>query len=219
MDAPTPAGLSTARQVSLVHVHGLYHRSVSNHPMPSRRRFNTLPFSATGFHASARVWTSPFTRRLVKTSGRIEFVILRTDSSSPVASHPASRRRSYIRLQAGERMPEEDSHLSDHVRFRAHECGGSAPLWFVAERRRWSLSAKVRFTAYGERHKQRHVACRPHHRSATCESGAKPPHLPTAGRLQITTTANGVQPFRTRTEMNSSASFEVRACYGIQRCL
>ena len=135
MDAPTPAGLSTARQVSLVHVHGLYHRSVSNHPMPSRRRFNTLPFSATGFHASARVWTSPFTRRLVKTSGRIEFVILRTDSSSPVASHPASRRRSYIRLQAGERMPEEDSHLSDHVRFRAHECGGSAPLWLVAERR------------------------------------------------------------------------------------
>jgi hypothetical protein len=34
--------------------------------------------------------------------------------------HPASRRRSYIRLQAGERMPGVDSHLSDLVRFQAH---------------------------------------------------------------------------------------------------
>ena len=29
-----------------------------------------------------------------------------------------SRRRSCIRLQAGERIPEEDFHLSDHTRFR-----------------------------------------------------------------------------------------------------
>ena len=145
MDAPTPAGLSAARQVSLVHVHGLYHRSVSNHPMPSHRRFNTLPISAAGFRALARVRTSPFTRRLVKTSGRIEFVILRTDSSSPVASHPASRRRSYIRLQAGERMPEEDSHLSDHVRSQAHECGDPAPLLRrrSRRRRRFGLSRPV----------------------------------------------------------------------------
>jgi hypothetical protein len=32
--------------------------------------------------------------------GRIEFVILRTGRSPPVAPHPASRRRSYVRLQA-----------------------------------------------------------------------------------------------------------------------
>ena len=49
-------------------------------------------------------------------SGRIEFVILRTGRSPPVAFHPASRRRSYSRLQAGERLPGEDFHLSECVR-------------------------------------------------------------------------------------------------------
>jgi len=53
-------------------------------------------------------------------TGRIEFVILRMDRSPPAAPHPASRRRSCIRLQAGERLPEEDFHLSDQVRFQAH---------------------------------------------------------------------------------------------------
>ena len=52
---------------------------------------------------------------------RIEFVILRTDRSPPAAPHHASLRRSCIRLQAGERLPEEDFHLSDHLRFQAHE--------------------------------------------------------------------------------------------------
>ncbi len=37
--------------------------------------------------------------RLVETSRRIEFVILRTDGSLPVALHPASRRRSYLLLR------------------------------------------------------------------------------------------------------------------------
>ena len=46
--------------------------------------------------------------------GRIEFVILRTGRVPPIALHPASRRRSYRRLQAGERMPGEDLHLSGH---------------------------------------------------------------------------------------------------------
>ena len=53
-------------------------------------------------------------------TGRIEFVILRMDRSPPVAPYPASRRRSYSWLQAGERIPEEDSHLSDQTRFQAH---------------------------------------------------------------------------------------------------
>jgi len=63
-------------------------------------------------------------------TGRIEFVILRMDRSPPAAPHPASRRRSCIRLQAGERLPEEDFHLSDHVRFQAHECGSLLPPCF-----------------------------------------------------------------------------------------
>ena len=45
-------------------------------------------------------WASPLSSRLATTTGRIEFVvILRTDRSPPVALHPASRRRSYVRLQ------------------------------------------------------------------------------------------------------------------------
>ena len=42
------------------------------------------------------------------------------DPSPHIASHPASRRRSYVQLQAGERIPEEDFHLSVLVRFQAH---------------------------------------------------------------------------------------------------
>jgi len=64
-------------------------------------------------------------------TGRIEFVILRMDRSPPVAPHPASRRRSYSWLQAGERIPEEDSHLSDQTRFQAHvgtRCRASATV-------------------------------------------------------------------------------------------
>lgn len=53
-------------------------------------------------------------------SGRIEFVILRTDRSPPAAPHPALLRRSCSRLQAGESVPEEDFHLSDPMRFQAH---------------------------------------------------------------------------------------------------
>jgi hypothetical protein len=44
--------------------------------------------------------------------GRIEFVILRMNHSPPAALHPASRRRSCSRLQAGERLPGEDFHPS-----------------------------------------------------------------------------------------------------------
>jgi hypothetical protein len=53
-------------------------------------------------------------------TGRIEFVILRMDRTPPVAPHPALRQRSYSWLQAGERIPEEDFHLSDQTRFQAH---------------------------------------------------------------------------------------------------
>jgi len=45
-------------------------------------------------------------------AGRIEFVSLRMDRSPPAAPHPASRRRSCSRLQAGERIPGGDFHPS-----------------------------------------------------------------------------------------------------------
>jgi len=44
--------------------------------------------------------TSPWNRWLVAAPRRIEFVILRTDTSPRVALHPASRRRSYLRLRS-----------------------------------------------------------------------------------------------------------------------
>jgi hypothetical protein len=40
--------------------------------------------------------------------------------SPSVAPHPASRRRSYSRLQAGVGIPGEDLHLPDQLRLQAH---------------------------------------------------------------------------------------------------
>ena len=59
--------------------------------------------------------------------GRIEFVILRTDRSSPVALHLASRPRSYVRLQAGERLPGRDFHPSVSCTLAGALAGGVSP--------------------------------------------------------------------------------------------
>ena len=64
-------------------------RSASNH----RGCLNTAYHHAS---VSSEFRTSPCMRRLVAALRRIEFVILRTDSSPPVALHLASRRRSYL---------------------------------------------------------------------------------------------------------------------------
>ena len=90
-------------------------------PDRPRRRFLTLPLSATGFryhpyrsglrHSLAGSPVGP------AVSGSLW---LRTSRSPPVALHPASRRRSYSQLLAGECMPEEDSHLSVRTRSQAH---------------------------------------------------------------------------------------------------
>jgi hypothetical protein len=93
--------------------------SVSNHltapvvaltPNPSARRASR----------SSRVRVSSVPSRLTGRPGRIEFVNLRTTRSLPVALHLASRRRSYVQLQAGVGVPEEDSHLSDQTHLQAH---------------------------------------------------------------------------------------------------
>jgi hypothetical protein len=59
------------------------------------------------------------------TSGRLEFVILRTGHSPSIAPHLASRRRSYRWVRAGERMPGEDFHLSVMAPLQAHACRAS----------------------------------------------------------------------------------------------
>lgn len=94
-------------------------------PLSPHGRFPTLPLSALGFFL-AEVWASPYPCRLATNTGRIEFVILRTGSSLPVAPHLVSRRRNNSSLQAGERMPEEDFHLPNQVHFQAHKGTGLA---------------------------------------------------------------------------------------------
>ena len=55
-----------------------------------------------------------------RTTGRIEFVILRTGRSPPVALHPLSQGRSYSRIQGSEPNPGEDLHLANSTRSQAH---------------------------------------------------------------------------------------------------
>src|SRR3990167_5920494 len=71
-------------------------------PIAPYHRFSTLPLSLIGFllpFFSSKVWASPFPSRLTVTIGRIEFVVLRTSFSPPVAPHHTSLCRSYVRLQ------------------------------------------------------------------------------------------------------------------------
>ena len=63
---------------------------------------------------------SPLARRLAATAGRIEFVILRTGRSPPVAPHLSSWRRSFHQIQSSEPNSGEDFHLSDSMRSKAH---------------------------------------------------------------------------------------------------
>ena len=67
-------------------------------PSAPRRRFCTLPLSATGVPVS-RERASPVPSRLAATPRPNRVRRLRTGRSPPVASHPALRRRSYSRLQ------------------------------------------------------------------------------------------------------------------------
>ena len=69
--------------------------------------------------------TSPFPSRLVEYTQPNRVRLLRTSPPPLVAPHPASRRRSSHWIQAGERMPGEDLHLSGCVRLEAHPGGAS----------------------------------------------------------------------------------------------
>lgn len=115
---PSLNSVSFSEQVSLIHPRCLPDHSVSTHLTPHCRRFRTLPLSSTALPYGSRLRL--YMAGSSVAPGRIEFVILRTGRSPPAALHHASLRRSGIRLQAGERLPEEDFHLSDYARFQAH---------------------------------------------------------------------------------------------------
>ena len=95
---------------------------------PSARRIPQFP----GFRLHHCLAGSPML------TGRIEFVILRMDRSRPAAPHPVLRRRSCIQLQAGERLPGEDFHLSDQCARRRTRGGRQAGIRMrlIIERRR-----------------------------------------------------------------------------------
>ena len=97
--------------------------SVSNHRPAPMVAFAPNPSAPWASPRSGRVWASPLDRRLARRYGRIEFVILRMAHSPPVAPHPASRRRSYVRLQAGIGIPGEDFHPPDRLPSQAHDPG------------------------------------------------------------------------------------------------
>ena len=137
MDALTP-GWPALRRPRPAQRHQLYsheHRPCYHPGLPASRVWPsehsvanhlTAPDVAFTHNPSARqaFWASPCSGRLTGRSGRIAFVILRTAHSSPVASHPLSRGRSYCQLQAGVCMPEGDSHPSDQTRSQAHPSRG-----------------------------------------------------------------------------------------------
>ena len=89
-------------------------------PHVPRHRFCTLPLSGRRFPATRGLRFRLLRAGSSLTSGRIEFVILRTGHSPSIAPHLASRRRSYRWVRAGERMPGEDLHLSVMAPLQAH---------------------------------------------------------------------------------------------------
>jgi len=100
-------------------------------PSPTTRcrpRLFGTGFSAEAYRTSRLVslsgtrasWASPLPSRLATSTGRIEFVNLWTSSSSPIALHLASRRRSYLRLSRSGPTPSGDFHPTDSVRSQAH---------------------------------------------------------------------------------------------------
>ena len=126
MGALTPARLSPPRRSPR-----FMYTALATIPSPTTR---CAPAAAFTRYPSARRVSRCRGSRLRHSSagspdtpGRIEFVILRTGRSPPVAFHPASRRRGYFRLQAGERIPGADLHRSDHVHSRAHRQAPSEP--------------------------------------------------------------------------------------------
>ena len=68
--------------------------------VPQADRQHDLRSSASLLRDHRVTWASPLASRLATTTGRIEFVLLRTGHSPPVALHLLSRERSYLRLQS-----------------------------------------------------------------------------------------------------------------------
>ena len=120
-----------AMEISLLHVHGLPTIPPPTTPRRPAIALTRYPSAWRASRSGSRLRQLP--AGSPQTQGRIAFVILRTGRSPPVAPHDASRRRSYIRFQAGERVPGGDSHPPDHARSQAHWQGQALRLPLGAE--------------------------------------------------------------------------------------
>jgi hypothetical protein len=101
------------RQVSLLHESNL---PTIPSPTTPRRPEDQFWFESSGLPSYEAVrpgtpleqvsldvsWASPVPSRLATTTGRIEFVILRTSRAPPDALHLPSRERSFVQLQGAE---------------------------------------------------------------------------------------------------------------------
>jgi len=90
--------------------------------MASLTRFRTLPLSGESIRhlAGAGLRHSLAGSPLHQAETRL---LSYGPESHLQCSGPRLTATPFFWLQAGERMPEEDSHLSDHVRLQAHERG------------------------------------------------------------------------------------------------
>ena len=93
--------------------------SASNHPVSPTIALTRYP-SASWISGFRRSRLRQFLAGSPHNKAESSSLPLRTGRSPPDASHPASRRRSFVQLQAGERMPEKDFHLSDQTHSQTH---------------------------------------------------------------------------------------------------
>jgi hypothetical protein len=93
--------------------------SASNHPVGPVIALSHYP-SASRASGSLRSGLRLTLAGSPRDKAESSSLALRTGRSPPVAPHPASRRRSYVQLQAGECVPEEDFHLSDQTHLQTH---------------------------------------------------------------------------------------------------
>lgn len=116
LGAMNSAGIRTGLSVSCA---GPSNRSASNHPVGSVIALTHYPSASRtsgSLRSGLRRSLAGSPRDKAESSSRA----LRTSRSPPVAPHLASRRRSYVQLQAGECVPEEDFHLSDLAHLQTH---------------------------------------------------------------------------------------------------
>lgn len=143
----TPARrLSGGRQVSLLHLLELP-------TIPSPTTPSSPVIALTRYPSAPQV--SKFWFRLHRRSSRSpndqaesSSLLLRTGHSRPGAFHPVSRRRSTIQLQAGERLPEKDFHLSVQTNSQTHRASGVSRMVVSGYQTTLSLGCFLRLFVY-----------------------------------------------------------------------